>query len=169
MMAHDPPPAAAASRDTAGAYGFRRRELIAIVVLAVVVGGITILQWWQEDQALAHRQWSVQDVYIDTLLLTNSERRAVADSVPAARPPEPSFTVVDVNTADERELMRIPGVGPALAERIVVSRAINGPFRSVDDLQRVHGIGVKTATRMARWIRFSGLSRITMDSAEGRP
>lgn len=169
MMAPDPSPADATSRETAGAYGFRRREVIALIVFAVVVGGITIVQWWQDNQALATRQWSVQDVYIDTLLLAHTERRATVDSTLSRTPPEVRFTVVDVNTADERELMRIPGIGPVLAERIVVSRAIDGPFHSTDDLQRVHGIGEKTARRMARWIRFSGSSRITMDSAEGLP
>ena len=54
--------------------------------------------------------------------------------------PEP----VDINTADEELLQRLPGIGPALAERIVADREANGPFVSLEDLTRVSGIGEKT-------------------------
>ena len=50
---------------------------------------------------------------------------------------------IDVNSAGEAELMRLPGVGPALAARIVQYRA-NAPFASIDDLRKVKGIGAKT-------------------------
>lgn len=49
--------------------------------------------------------------------------------------------LVDVNRADATRLQDLPGVGPVLAERIVADREDNGPFSSVDDLQRVTGIG----------------------------
>ena len=50
---------------------------------------------------------------------------------------------IDVNLAVEAELMRLPGVGPTLAARIVQYRA-NAPFASIDDLRKVKGIGAKT-------------------------
>jgi competence protein ComEA len=55
---------------------------------------------------------------------------------------------VDVNTAGAAELERLPGIGPALAQRIVSWRAANGPFRAVEDLQRVPGIGVAKLERL---------------------
>jgi competence protein ComEA len=55
---------------------------------------------------------------------------------------------VDVNAASAAELTRLPGIGPALAERIVASRAADGPFRSADDLARVPGIGPATVERL---------------------
>lgn len=51
---------------------------------------------------------------------------------------------VDLNTADAAALETLPGVGPAIAARIVEHRELNGPFRSVDDLQEVSGIGPAT-------------------------
>ena len=51
---------------------------------------------------------------------------------------------IDLNTAETRELALLPGVGPVLANRIVENRDRLGPFDSVDDLVRVHGIGPKT-------------------------
>ena len=44
---------------------------------------------------------------------------------------------VDLNSATEEELEELPGIGPTLARRIILGR----PFRSVDDLRRVRGIG----------------------------
>jgi competence protein ComEA len=48
---------------------------------------------------------------------------------------------VDLNTATAGDLEALPGVGPATAAAILDDRARNGPFASVDDLDRVSGIG----------------------------
>ena len=50
-------------------------------------------------------------------------------------------TIVDVNEANAAALEELPGVGPATATAIVAERDRNGPFLSVDDLDRVPGIG----------------------------
>lgn len=48
---------------------------------------------------------------------------------------------VNVNTAGAAELEALPGIGPVLAQKIIDHRAEHGPFRSVDDLLAVSGIG----------------------------
>jgi competence ComEA-like helix-hairpin-helix protein len=48
-------------------------------------------------------------------------------------------SVLDLNTATEKELQSIKGIGPVLAERIIAGR----PYRTVDDLRKVKGIGPK--------------------------
>ena len=48
---------------------------------------------------------------------------------------------IDLNTAGAEELDRLPGVGPNLARVIVAYREANGPFRLVEDLLKVPGIG----------------------------
>ncbi|MDK1010047.1 MAG: ComEA family DNA-binding protein [Actinomycetota bacterium] len=50
-------------------------------------------------------------------------------------------TGIDLNTASASELESLPGVGPVLAERIVAYRTDRGPFRTVEDLLDVPGIG----------------------------
>jgi hypothetical protein len=55
---------------------------------------------------------------------------------------------IDLNTAEPRELALLPGVGPILARRIVDNRAGRGPYLSLDDLGRVHGIGPKILQRV---------------------
>ena len=54
---------------------------------------------------------------------------------------------IDVNHATAVELRRLPGIGPTLSQRIVETREEN-PFRSVEDLRRVRGIGAKTLERL---------------------
>src|SRR5262245_22349839 len=48
---------------------------------------------------------------------------------------------VDLNRADRAQLLQLPDVGETLAERIEEYRRTNGPFRSVDELKNVSGIG----------------------------
>lgn len=50
---------------------------------------------------------------------------------------------VNINTAGIHDLDRLPGIGPALAKRIVEYRKTNGRFATVADIQRVKGIGKK--------------------------
>lgn len=51
---------------------------------------------------------------------------------------------INVNTAGASRLEELPGIGPALAERIIAHRDANGPFASLDALANVKGIGEKT-------------------------
>lgn len=48
---------------------------------------------------------------------------------------------IDLNAASAEELALLPGIGPHLAARIVEDRARNGPYRSLEDLARVRGVG----------------------------
>ena len=48
---------------------------------------------------------------------------------------------VNINTANQSELDRLPGIGPSLAERIIEYREENGNFKNIEDLQNVKGIG----------------------------
>lgn len=76
-------------------------------------------------------------------------------------PAVPISFVVNVNEADWPELSQLPGIGPVLAQRIVASREQDGPFRSVDDLRRVRGIGPITIERLRPHIAvLSGSSSV---------
>jgi competence ComEA-like helix-hairpin-helix protein len=55
---------------------------------------------------------------------------------------------VEINTASWAEWIQLNDIGPSTASRIVADRRVNGPFRSVDDLMRVPGIGKATLEKM---------------------
>lgn len=60
---------------------------------------------------------------------------------------------IDINEADWPELTVLPGVGETLAKRIVESREQAGPFRDLDELRRVRGIGPRTLERLKPYLR----------------
>jgi len=62
--------------------------------------------------------------------------------------------VVNLNQSSARELERLPRVGPALAARIISWRETHGPFRSLEDLRHVRGIGPVTAALLAPSVTF---------------
>lgn len=71
----------------------------------------------------------------------------------------PTLGPVDVDQAGAAELERLPRIGPALAARIVVDRSERGPFGSLRELQRVRGIGPRMAEGLASVVTFSGTPR----------
>ena len=66
--------------------------------------------------------------------------------------------VLDPTTASAQELESLPGVGPAVARRIVERRATHGPYRSLADLDEVKGIGPALLGRLAPYVRFQNRS-----------
>jgi hypothetical protein len=77
------------------------------------------------------------DRYALCLVQTPKRRMAPDDLAGLAQP-------VDINHADLAELEGLPGIGPALAARMIAAR----PFATVDDLAEVKGIGPKTIDRL---------------------
>jgi competence ComEA-like helix-hairpin-helix protein len=72
------------------------------------------------------------------------------------RAPKAALTgTIDINQAGLTELQLLPGIGPALAQRILDDRLKNGPYRSADDLDRVRGIGPKTLEKLRPLIRVN--------------
>ena len=64
---------------------------------------------------------------------------------------------VNVNTADARTLQKeLVGVGPAKAQAIVAAREKNGPFKSLEEVARVKGVGKKLVDRNRGNLRLDG-------------
>ncbi len=55
---------------------------------------------------------------------------------------------IHINTADEKKLDELPGIGPVMAKRIVEYRNEHGPFGSVEDLAKVRGIGEEKVAKL---------------------
>lgn len=61
---------------------------------------------------------------------------------------------VNINSASAEELMKLSGVGPVLANRIVEYRMANGPFKNTDDLKEISGIGPKKFDAVKDYIKL---------------
>ena len=64
--------------------------------------------------------------------------------------------VVNINTATEAELIRLPGIGPSKAQAILKLRARMGSFSRVENLLRVRGIGRKTLQKLRPMLTLKG-------------
>jgi competence ComEA-like helix-hairpin-helix protein len=67
---------------------------------------------------------------------------------------EAGLTPVSINHADISDLDDLPGIGPALAYRIVEFRTARGGFRELTDLKKVKGIGDKMFSKILPYIKL---------------
>jgi competence protein ComEA len=81
-------------------------------------------------------------------LMMSSGVAYAAKPVPAGK--------VNINTATVEQLATLPGVGPALAQRIVDHRQKAGSFKSVQELMSIRGIGEKSFQKMEAHLTTGG-------------
>lgn len=93
-------------------------------------------------------------VAVDPSALVDSARILATDAERRSRPLEAGERL-DPNRAEEAELDRLRGVGPGLARAIVAARD-SAPFRSVDELIRVRGIGSSTLEKLRPGLEVRG-------------
>lgn len=80
--------------------------------------------------------------------------RGEQPGVTAISPQQPGDTRVNINTATQKELETLPGIGPTKAQDIINYRTQNGPFKSIEDIVKVKGIGEKTFESIKNLIRI---------------
>lgn len=60
--------------------------------------------------------------------------------------------LININTASAEELQTLPGIGPSISKRIVAFREENGPYKRIEDLMKVKGIGEKSFQKIRHLI-----------------
>lgn len=89
-----------------------------------------------------------------TILLTCCPATIEAAAYRRARSQRTVDARININTAAIDELMRLPGVGPALAERIIEHRRKNGPFQRTPEIIAVKGMNARLYRQIAPLIRI---------------
>ena len=97
---------------------------------------------WSSRMAQLSTAATLAAAFACVLALTGAQAQAATASAPASAAAE-SSAKVDVNSASAAELASLPGIGASKAQAIIAERD-KKPFSSVDDLERVRGIGART-------------------------
>ena len=106
-------------------------------------------------------------VLIATLWLGGAEPVRAEES---PIPPERGVSgVVNVNLADSEQLRLLPGVGPAKAQAILEYRKAKGPFKKVEDLLGVSGIGERALERMRPYVVLEGKTTAQLKDVKDAP
>src|SRR5580693_8318123 len=72
---------------------------------------------------------------------------------------KPPAQPININTANSEQLQQVPGIGPATADKILQMRKSYGPFKSVDDLLAIRGLGAKRLEKMRKYLTVGGPSQ----------
>ncbi|MHB1001164.1 MAG: helix-hairpin-helix domain-containing protein [Armatimonadota bacterium] len=83
---------------------------------------------------------------------SNVESSSGSESEGSAKLSSPGEGTVNINSAGLDELQRLPGIGPAMAQRIIDYRSENGKFNAVDELDEVKGIGPSKLEKMRPFV-----------------
>lgn len=147
--------------------------LIALLLLLLVSGGVYLL-WPEPDmpvRIVANSEKQAENSISENSISENtisSEASSSQDieSMPQIETPSRAkkakkytrtkkvLKVVWINRAPASELVHLPGIGPAMAQRIITYRKQFGPFKTVDDLDKVSGIGPKKLAAMRPFIKI---------------
>jgi competence protein ComEA len=85
-------------------------------------------------------------VALSALATAHISAQAAPSKAPSPSPDKP--VVVNLNTATATELEQLPGVGPRVSARILEYRQKKGPFKKIEELMNVQGIGEKTFLKL---------------------
>ena len=113
--------------------------------IAFITDGKTIKVKPQKDKI-----FTISEVLKQENINPDSGKKDYSMNVPA------NTKKVDINTANRKELISLPRVGPATADNILNYRETHGPFKTIHDIVNVPRIGEKTFENLKPYITVSG-------------
>lgn len=138
-------------------FGFTRNELTAVLVLSAVFLVGSAVKIWMPVVAQRPALSAFSYTALDSQFLALS--RAPRDTAPAPHRStvrKSTTTVakqsIELNSATVDELQKLPGIGPAIAQRIVTYREVHGDFSQPGDVSSVRGIGPRTFERIRAYL-----------------
>ncbi len=135
--------------------GFKKPELIinSLLVLSIILGVLADQYHWFGRHT--HQEKSIEQGLTDFEITIAREKQEKRKRRIVAAPKDTSIHPININTADKEAWMQVPRIGPVLAQRIIDYREKHGPFRSIEHLQSVKGIGAKTLAKMRPYLVIS--------------
>lgn len=143
-------------------FGFTENEIRVILFLGLSLLAGTVIRWVQSPDSVPgadRREFNYASA--DSEFAARSRipppddsrnRSAERGRRPAPRAPSLAPGSIDINSATREQLILLPGIGEAFAERIVLFRDEHGPFASVDGLRAIRGIGPATLAKIRPFV-----------------
>ena len=131
---------------------FNRREQVALLLLTgilLVGSGLAVVDF-RHPTALEGFRVAGAAVEPPEKVEPSGPEAAAVEGVPEER-----LGPIDLNAATAVQLQGLPGIGPKMAARILEHRRLHGPFRDLEELQQVRGIGRRTVEKIRPQVRFS--------------
>lgn len=138
-------------------FSLTRKEQVAVcfLVLSLLVGGV--ISFLDRRNPGMIEEFRVMPGTPPPLDSSDMEFRGGHGMATVSGRPRKTFGLfrdrLDINLATAERLEILPGIGPKMAQRIIQFREENGPFRSIEDLSNVEGIGDKTLERLRPLIK----------------
>lgn len=138
-----------------------RAERVAIIILLGISMGLTVVfNVGNPHSPYNHRDYKEVDRFFERRLDLLREKQEKIEAryrgktgSPSAKSSKSNTPEVDINKAGSDALQILPGIGPALAERIIAYREEQGSFSKVAELDKVKGIGKATLQKIRPMIR----------------
>jgi competence ComEA-like helix-hairpin-helix protein len=137
---------------------FTRQETLAIAFLSIALLAGQAVRWYRSSIAPAGKETDYAALDSEFIARARADLLDVSRDVDSVRrlpsPPPLARASVNINSATLDQLVALPGIGPATAEKILEYRKNNGPFQSTEDLLEVSGIGPKKLAQIRPYIRL---------------
>ncbi|HID40495.1 MAG TPA: helix-hairpin-helix domain-containing protein [Calditrichaeota bacterium] len=136
-----------------------KSEQKAILFVAVILFLSVLIQWIQPGIKNSKPfDYTLQDslfraLSADTLQIKADTIKQTSRKKEIEKKKDAPYPIrININTANEKELVQLPGVGSVTAKRIIEYRKKNGPFRSIKEIVNVKRIGPKTLKKIEPYI-----------------
>jgi comEA protein len=138
-------------------FGFTRNELTAVLVLSTIFLVGSAIKIWLPAVATRPSLPVFSYAALDSQFLALSRAPRDTASAPHRSAARKSTTTlvqqsIELNSATVDELQKLPGIGPAIAQRIVAYREEHGDFSEPGDVSNVRGIGPRTLERIRAYL-----------------
>ena len=154
---------------------FTSKERKALLFLVVIISLGLFVQWLLPHKVKSNQyDYTLQDSLFKALAAdTISESRQTEDPIPqkqkSAKMTKKKTQLqpksINANSAGQKELEKLPGIGPKTAQAIITYREENGPFTDLEQLKNVKRIGPKTLQKINPFIFLDKIST-TQDEAD---